>query len=291
MHRNNDKPQKQVGSVPHHRTNQSITSICAARSQPSCTLITQDDLETQWIVFHSSARISPHNRSAKEMLKTQVDAQRLRLCRVFSSCPLPPSTSSLQQHAPPPPYAPQGRKNGEGGEETGQGERDEPRRVTGQGRPRSPKTVQSAEGEQGKEKRERTIVVVRSPCQENYPADAHPSALKSVLESANPRMDSGCASGCTWSTARATARLRDSRPWSSQTGQVIQGPRSHNQNTFGPTEGQNEQWQEANRRRQRQTIRYRGLVPPPPPPPAACMVCLVEPSGELPIRGRCFQSR
>ena len=63
-------------------------------------------------------------------------------------------------------------------------ERDEPRRVTGQGRPRSLKTVQSAEGEQGKEKRERIIVVVRSPCQENYPADAHPSALKSVLESA-----------------------------------------------------------------------------------------------------------
>ena len=53
--------------------------------------------------------------------------------------------------------------------------------------------------------RERIIVVVRSPCQENYPADAHPSAHKSVLESANPRMDSECASGCTWSTARATA--------------------------------------------------------------------------------------
>ena len=34
--------------------------------------------------------------------------------------------------------------------------------------------------------RERIIVVVRNPCQENYPADAHPSALKSVLESANP---------------------------------------------------------------------------------------------------------
>ena len=29
-------------------------------------------------------------------------------------------------------------------------------------------------------------MVVRSPCQENYPADAHPSAHKSVLESANP---------------------------------------------------------------------------------------------------------
>ena len=62
------------------------------------------------------------------------------------------------------------------------------------------------------EKRERIIVVVRSPCQENYPADAHPSAHKSVLESAHPRMDSECASGCTWSTARATARLRDGRP-------------------------------------------------------------------------------
>ena len=117
----------------------------------------------------------------------------------------PSSTPSLQQHAPPPPNAPQGRQNGEGGEETGQGERDEPRRVRGQGRPRSPKTVQSAEGEQGKEKRERVIVAVRSPCQENDPADAHPSAHKSVLQSANPRMDSECTSGCTWSTARATA--------------------------------------------------------------------------------------
>ena len=32
-------------------------------------------------------------------------------------------------------------------------------------------------------------MVVRSPPQENDPADAHPSTLKSVLESANPRMD------------------------------------------------------------------------------------------------------
>ena len=38
-----------------------------------------------------------------------------------------------------------------------------------------------------------------------------------------------------------------------------------NQNTFGPTEGQNEQWREANSRRQRHTIRYRGLVPNPRP--------------------------
>ena len=43
-------------------------------------------------------------------------------------------------------------------------------------------------------------------------------------------------------------------------------PPTPQQNTFGPTEGQNEQWREANRRRQRQTIRYRGFVPTPPPP-------------------------
>jgi hypothetical protein len=43
---------------------------------------------------------------------------------------------------------------------------------------------QSAEGGKGKDKRERIIVVARS--QENYPADAHTSVHKSVLESANP---------------------------------------------------------------------------------------------------------
>ena len=110
----------------------------------------------------------------------------MRRTHSHSPSPAPSATHSLQQHAPPPPNAPQGRKNGEGGEGTGQGERGKQREVTGQGRPRSPKTVQIAEGGEGKEKRERIIVVVRSPCQENYPADAHPSAHKSVLESANP---------------------------------------------------------------------------------------------------------
>ena len=38
---------------------------------------------------------------------------------------------------------------------------------------------------------------------------------------------------------------------------------------------QNEQWREANRRRQKQTIRYRGLVPTPPPPPP--------PPGDAPV--------
>ena len=37
------------------------------------------------------------------------------------------------------------------------------------------------------------------------PPPPHPSALKSVLESANPHVDSEGASGCPWSPARATA--------------------------------------------------------------------------------------
>ena len=49
----------------------------------------------------------------------------MRRTHSHSPSPAPSSTPYLQQHAPPPPNAPQGRKNGEGGEETGQGERDE----------------------------------------------------------------------------------------------------------------------------------------------------------------------
>jgi hypothetical protein len=49
-----------------------------------------------------------------------------------------------------------------------------------------PKLVQSAEGGKGNDQRERIIVVVRTPCQENYPEDAHTGAHKSVLGSANP---------------------------------------------------------------------------------------------------------
>ena len=64
-------------------------------------------------------------------------------------------------------------------EETGQVERETQGAVTGQGRPRSPKMVQSAEEGKGKVKRERIVVVVRSPCQEN-PAGAHTGAHKSA---------------------------------------------------------------------------------------------------------------
>ena len=62
------------------------------------------------------------------------------------------------------------------------------------------------------------VVVVRSPCQENYPADAHTSAHKSVLESLSPAWTQSVHLDA---PARAAARPT-AEPWSSQTGQVIQ---------------------------------------------------------------------
>ena len=69
------------------------------------------------------------------------------------------------------------------------------------------------------------------------------------------------------------------------------GSVDNNQNTFGPTEGQNEQWREANRRRQRQTIRYQGLVPTPPPPPPRRISHLIPRSWHASILQVCFHRR
>ena len=99
--------------------------------------------------------------------------------------PLPspsPSPSPLQ-HVPPPPFTPEDKTNIETLEQTGQGERETQGEVTSEERPRSPKMVQQAEGGKGKDKRERIIVVVRSPCQENCHAAAHTSAHKSTRTS------------------------------------------------------------------------------------------------------------
>ena len=70
-----------------------------------------------------------------------------------------------------------------------------------------------------------------------------------------------------WSTARATAPS----PGRPTPGVVKQdkssgGSVDTTKNTFGPTEGQHEQWREANRRRQRQTNQHHALVARPPPP-------------------------
>ena len=62
-------------------------------------------------------------------------------------------------------------------------------------------------------------------------------------------MDSECASGCTWSMARAAARLWDGGP----PGVVKQdkssrGSVDRTKPSSDPQGGQNEQWREANRR-------------------------------------------
>ena len=113
-----------------------------------------------------------------------------------SPSPAPSSTPSHYSNTHPRhPMPPRAERMERAGEEARQGERGEQREVTGQGRPRSP--------ENGAERRRRRRKVLDAPVR--LPADAHPSALKSVLESANPRTDSEGAPGCTWSTARATA--------------------------------------------------------------------------------------
>ena len=102
-----------------------------------------------------------------------------------------------------------------------------------------------------------TIAVVHSPRQENDPAGAHPSAHKSVLESANPRMDSGCASGCTWSTARATAP---------SPGRPTSGVVKQDKSSGGSVDTTKARWgpqrvgmsSGANRRRKRQTNQHHG---------------------------------
>ena len=84
-----------------------------------------------------------------------------------------------------------------------------------------------------------------------HPADAHTSAHKSVLEPANPRMDLECASGCPWSTARATSPSLG-RP---TPGVVKQDKSSRGSVDTTKTRSDpkvREQWREANRHRQRQ---------------------------------------
>ena len=103
-------------------------------------------------------------------------------CTIPSPCQRTPHVNGPPP--PSPPFIPQDRTNMEDPEETGHGKRGTQGEVTGKGRPRSPKTVQSQR--EAKDKRKRFIVVVRSPCQEDDPTDAHTSANKSVLELANP---------------------------------------------------------------------------------------------------------
>ena len=67
-------------------------------------------------------------------------------------------------------------------------------------------------------------------------------------------------------TARDEPAFIDAPPPPPEQSNRTSHPGAHDQNTFGPTEGQNVQGREANRHRQRQTNEHHGLVPPLPPP-------------------------
>ena len=157
-------------------------------------------------------------------------------------------------------------------EELGWGGRGKQWDVTGQGKPRSPKMVQSAEGGKGKDKRERIIVVVRSPCQKNYPADAHTSAHKSVLELSNPAW--------TWSVhLDAPGQRHGQQPVS---GTAEPGVVKQDNSSRGSVDTTKPCWDPqrvglysgerpigaANGKRQ--TNQHHGLVPNPPSPPPFC---------------------
>ena len=88
------------------------------------------------------------------------------------------------------------------------------------------KWCRASQGGKGNDKSERIIVVVRSACHENDPADARTGAQKSVLESANPAWTRSVhldAPGQWHRQQPISAHLWDSQPRSSQTGQIIQG--------------------------------------------------------------------
>ena len=110
----------------------------------------------------------------------------------------------------------------ESSEKTGQGERETQGEVTVRGKPHSQKMVQSAEGGKGKDRRERIIVAVGSPCQEN-PADAHTGAHKSVLESANPAWTRSVHLDAPGQRHRQQPASGTADPRSSQPEHVIQG--------------------------------------------------------------------
>ena len=94
-----------------------------------------------------------------------------------------------------------------------------------------------------------------------------------------PSMDSECASGCTWSTPRATARLWDSQPRSSQEkssrGSIDTTKTRSDPQRVGMCSG--ERPIGAAKGRQTNTM---ASCPPPPPPAGACRCteCTWEPS-------------
>ena len=114
------------------------------------------------------------------------------------------------------------------------------------------------------------IVVVRTPCQENYPADAHPSVHKSVLEAANP--------ACTRSVHLDAPGQRHGQQPISGTGDP--GVVKQDKSSRGSVNTTKTHW-DPQRVRMSSGERpigsakgkqHRGLVPTPPPPLHRCPV-------------------
>ena len=93
-------------------------------------------------------------------------------------------------HPPPPPRPPRG--SWAGGK--GNTKRDDRARQTALAENGAERRRKQRKGRKG-----RIVVVVRSPCQENYPADAHTQRAQVSAGVGKLRMDSEFASGCTWS--------------------------------------------------------------------------------------------
>ena len=94
-------------------------------------------------------------------------------------------------------------------------------------------------------------------------------------------MDSEGTSGCTWSTARATARLRDSPPWSSQTGQVIQGSIDTTKTRSGPQRVRMSSGERPTGAAKLKQLNTEALCQPAPPPPLAPDLTMAQRAGAI----------
>ena len=87
----------------------------------------------------------------------------MRQTHSHSPSPAPSSTHTPQQHAPPPSNAPQGRKNMEGPEETGHGERDKQGEITGQGKHTRRKQCRAQKEERERAKGKESLWLLEAP--------------------------------------------------------------------------------------------------------------------------------
>ena len=109
------------------------------------------------------------------------------------------------------------------------------------------------------------IVVIRSPCQENYPADAHPSVHKSVLESANPAWTRSVHRDAPGQRHRQQPVSGTANPGVVKQDKSSRGSMDTTKTRLGPQRVRMSGGERPIGATKRQTIRYRGLAKPPTP--------------------------